>query len=162
MNSVEIRKSSIQGTGVFAQKNFLAGDVVLNIDDSHVVTDQMTLTNEDWEFNCDFLDNGKIIRMQEPERSINHSCEPSTYVKTIDGVRKVIAMKNISEGGEITYDYAINGENEGTFSCHCGSKQCRKIYNGNFFKLPKDRQREYLPFLDDWFRNKHRVEIERL
>jgi hypothetical protein len=162
MKAVEVRKSQIQGTGVYALKDFDIGEVVLDIDDSDIVTDPSKLSAEDNEFNCDYLDNGKIILMKDPERSINHSCDPSTYVKTIDGIRKVIAKKKINVGDEVTYDYAINGENAGTFPCHCGSKKCRKIYVGNFFKLPRELQIEYLPFLDDWFKNRHKTELDKL
>lgn len=142
--------------------DFKVGEIILDIDDSNVVTDPSKLSDEDNAFNCDYLDNGKVILMQDPERCINHSCDPSTYVKTIDGVRKVIAKKNISKGDEITFDYSINGDNEGTFPCRCGSDKCRKIYNGNFFKLPINLQKEYLPFLDEWFANKYKTELDRL
>jgi len=162
METTEVRKSKIQGTGVYALMDFKVGEIILDIDDSNVVTDPSKLSDEDNAFNCDYLDNGKVILMQDPERCINHSCDPSTYVKTIDGVRKVIAKKNISKGDEITFDYSINGDNEGTFPCRCGSDKCRKIYNGNFFKLPINLQKEYLPFLDEWFANKYKTELDRL
>ena len=162
METTEVRKSKIQGTGVYALMDFKVGEIILDIDDSNVVTDPSKLSDEDNAFNCDYLDNGKVILMQDPERCINHSCDPSTYVKTVDGVRKVIAKKNISKGDEITFDYSINGDNEGIFPCRCGSDKCRKIYNGNFFKLPINLQKEYLPFLDDWFANKYKTELDRL
>jgi len=162
MKNVEVRKSQIQGTGVYSLKNYKVGEVILDIDDSQVIADPSTLSQEDNEYNCDYLDNGRIILMKEPERCINHSCDPSTYVKTIDGVRKVIAKKNIKVGDEITYDYAINGENAGTFTCRCGSNKCRGVYIGNFFKLPVALQKEYLPYLDSWFANKYKEELEKL
>lgn len=162
MKNVEVRKSKIQGTGVYALRNFNVGEIVLDIDDSQVVSDPSTLSWEDNEYNCDYLDNGRIILMKEPERCINHSCDPSTYVKTIGGIRKVIAKKDIKVGDEITYDYAINGENAGSFPCKCGSNICRKQYIGNFFKLPTKRQKEYLPFLDVWFENKYKTRLEKL
>ncbi|MDO8503344.1 MAG: SET domain-containing protein-lysine N-methyltransferase [bacterium] len=162
MINVEVRKSSIQGKGVYASKNFKKGEVLLEIDDSHTVTDYDSLTKQQHEFDCDYLSNGKIILMQEPEKYINHSCDPSTYVKTINGVRKVVAMHDIKIGDEITFDYAINGDNEGTFECKCGSPNCRKIYNGNFFKLPIEIQKKYLPYLDDWFIKEHLEKIKLL
>lgn len=160
MKNVEVRNSSIQGKGVYACKDFLKGEIVLEIDDSHVVKDVNTLTKEQFEFHCDYLSNGTIILMQEPEVYINHSCDPNTYVKTINGVREVISMRDIKEDDEITYDYAINGENAGTFECRCGAENCRRIYNGNFFKLPIDLQLKYLPYLDDWFVKDHQAEID--
>lgn len=61
-------------------------------------------------------------------------------------------MSDILVSKEITYDYAINGYYDGDLpKCTCGSSRCRKILNCNFFKLPKALQKEYLPYLDDWF-----------
>lgn len=162
MEKVKVLDSPIQGKGVYSLRDIREGEVVLEIDDSHVVSDPSKLTKEQNEYDCDYLANGKVILMQEPEKYINHSCEPSTYVKTTDGIRKVIAMRDIKAGEEITYDYSMNGDNEGTFECHCQSRKCRKIYNGNFFKLPKETQLKYLPYLEDWFIEEHEEEITKL
>lgn len=158
---VYVSSSPLQGTGVFVEHDFSVGEVVLEIDDSHVVTDESKLTPEQHEFDLDYLED-KTILMQAPEKYINHSCDPNVYVKTKDAIRQVLAMKDIPKGEEITYDYTINGDNEGTFICHCGSKNCRKIYQGDFFKLPKELQLHYLPYLDDWFVRKHNDKIEKL
>jgi len=162
MDNVTVKKSPIQGYGVYANKNFRKGDTVLFIDDSYVVLDGTKLTKHQHEFECDYLANGKIILMQEPEKYINHSCNPNTFVKTINGVRRVLAMRDIKIGEEITYDYIMNSYNDGTFRCNCGSKNCRGIYQGNFFKLPKAVQLKYLPYLEEWFVQEHKQKIEKL
>jgi SET domain-containing protein len=162
MKNVEARNSRIQGVGLFALRDFDVGEIILEYDDSDVVRDLSSLTEHDWEFNTDFLENGKVVWQKEPERSKNHSCDPNSYDKTIDGVRKLVAMRHIKSGEEITGDYVMNGYNDGTFECHCGSENCRKTYQGNFFKLPRDLQIKYLPYLEEWFKNEHRQEIESL
>lgn len=162
MQTVIVKSSPIQGKGVYANKKFRKGEVILEIDDSHVVTDTSQLTKEQEEYDCDYLADGKVILMQSPEKYINHSCDPSVYVKTKTGIRKVFAMKNLEKGQELTFDYTINGYNEGTFECHCRSPLCRKIYQGNFFKLPKTIQLKYLPYLDDWFIQQFKKEINKL
>jgi hypothetical protein len=161
MENVVVKKSRISGKGVFAARSFKKGDEILEIDDSHVVTDPSKLTKEQYEF-LDYLADGKIVFMQIPERYINHSCDSNSYDKTVKGTRKVIAIRGIKKGEEITFDYSINGYNEGTFKCHCGSKNCRGIYQGNFFKLPKALQKKYLPYLDDWFLKQYKDDIKRL
>jgi len=160
-SNVELRESPTQGTGVFANKSMKSGDVVLIIDDSHLVTDESVLTPQQHEFDLDYVD-GKTILMQSPEKFINHSCEPNVYVKTRDGNRCVLAIRDIAVDEEITYDYAVNGDNNGTFVCHCGSSNCRKVYVGDFFKLPIERQQYYLPYLDDWFVEKYREKLSKL
>lgn len=159
--NVRVAESSKEGQGVFAKRNFNEGDVVLEIDDTHVIENENTLTSEQHAYDLDYLED-KIVLMQSPEKFINHSCDPNTYTKTEDGIRRVIAMRNIKEGEEITYDYSVNGDNDGTFSCHCGSERCRKTYQGDFFKLPKELQIRHLPYLDNWFKNKHKDKIEEL
>ena len=145
--------------GVYATAHIKVGEIVLGIDDSHVVTDPSLLTAEQNEYDCDYLADGKVILMQEPEKYINHSCNPSSYVKTTGDIRKVIAVRDIQIGQEITYDYSMNGDNEGTFTCHCGASNCRGVYNGNFFKLPLEIQKKCLSYLDDWFVKEHSSQI---
>jgi len=162
MENVFVKESRISGKGVFSARGFRKGDVILEIDDSHVVTDSSTLTKEQHQFELDYLAGGKIVVMQAPERYINHSCDPNGYAKTVNGIRRIFAMKDIKKGEEITGDYSINGYNEGTFKCHCGSAKCRLVYQGNFFKLPKSLQKKYLPYLDDWFVEQFKEKIDRL
>ena len=160
MKSILVKSSPLQGKGVFAAKNFHKGEVILEIDDDHVVVDESNLTESQHEYDCDYLANGTIILMQEPEKYINHSCDPTSYVKSISGLRIVLAMKDIKEGEEITFDYVINSDNDGTFKCFCGSPECRKTYRGRFFELPHDIQLRYLPYLEDWFKAEHTNELE--
>lgn len=162
MKNVVVKKSRISGKGVFSSRSFRKGQVILEMDDSHVVTDPSKVTKEQHEFELDYLSDGKIVVMQVPERYINHSCDPNSYVKTVNGIRKVFAMRDINKGDEIVGDYSINGYNEGTFKCRCGSENCRLVYRGNFFKLPRALQKKYLPYLDDWFVEQFKDEIVRL
>jgi len=162
MGNVVVKESKISGKGVFSARRFNKGEEILVIDDSHVVTDPSTLTKEQHEFELDYLANSKIVVMQNPERYINHSCDPNVYTKTVNGVRRVYAMRDIAKGEEIVFDYSINGYNDGTFKCRCGSENCRGIYQGNFFKLPKNLQRKYVQYLDDWFRDQYKDKIDHL
>jgi SET domain-containing protein len=162
LENVAIKESNIQGVGIFALKDFKKGEVILDYDDSDVVTDESKLSLRDHLYNLDYLANGRIVRMKEPERSRNHSCDPNSYDKNIDGIRRLVAMRDIKAGEEITGDQAMNGYNDGDYECHCGSENCREISQGNFFKLPRDIQVKYLPYLEDWFKNEHRDEIDLL
>jgi hypothetical protein len=98
--------------------------------------------------------------MQFPERYINHSCDPNVYVATLDGERVVIALRDISAGEEIAYDYCINGGGDTLWTCHCGAGRCRRTIHSDFFHLPAQLQLEYLPLLDMWFQNERSAEIE--
>jgi len=158
---VFVKDSLIEGKGVFVIQNIPKSETVLIVDDSHEVSNPETVPKEHKE-HMDYLANGKIILMQSPEVYINHSCDPNTYTKTINGKRHVIAMREIRSGEEITYDYAINGDYEWGVACKCGSLNCRGVINPDFWKLPQKRQKEYLPYLDDWFIEKHKDKVQSL
>lgn len=162
MDDVAVRPSAVEGLGVFAARPFSRGAVILVIDDSRVVDDHDPLGAGDDPRHCDYLEAGKIVLMQPPERHINHACDPNAYVKTCRGRRLVIALRDIQCGEEITYDYCINGGGDTVWSCHCGAARCRREIHSDFFHLPVELQREYLPLLDDWFRRERSEDIERL
>lgn len=143
--------SGIDGLGLFALQPFKRSDVVLAIDDSRTVDIDTPLRSDEQERHCDYLEAGRVVVMQAPERYINHSCYPNTYVKTVNGKRLVIARREIAAGEEITYDYSVNGGGNTVWLCHCGAARCRRDVHSDFFHLPIEFQREYLPELDDWF-----------
>jgi len=157
-----VRASRIEGQGVFAETPFLEGQTILEIDDSRVVDERNPLGPGDDSRHCDYLARGTVVLMQTPERYINHCCQPSTYVKTVDGKRLVIALRNIAAGEEITYDYCINSGGDIVWNCHCCAERCRHTIHSDFFQLPLELQLEYLPLLDDWFREERAAEVQRL
>ena len=159
--TVTIRSSPIEGTGIFAAVNFAAGDLILTIDDSYVIDAGHPVPPGE-ENHCDFLECGKAIWMQAPERHINHCCDPNVFIRTVDGVRQLIARKQIRAGDEIAYDYCVNGYGDTVWTCNCGSARCRRTIHSDFFHLPVNIQLEYLPLLDTWFRRERSRELELL
>jgi uncharacterized protein len=165
--SVIVGKSRIHGAGVFATMGFRRGDTLLELDDSRVVPDRSKLTPGQRTHRIDVFisrDGGeKVVFMSSPGRYINHSCNPNVRTKTDmkSGVRRVIALKHIREGEEITWDYALNSWEEWKVQtdCRCGSSNCRKLIRGNFFTLPRDTQMKYLPLLDEPFKERFKAEI---
>ena len=164
MSRVYTAESPIHGTGVFSSARLSPGYVVLRIDDSRVVTDAEPLdpARGEFEHHCDYLADGVVVLMRRPERSINHRCDPNTYIRTIAGDRYVVALREIAPGEEITYDYCINGEGDTQWECACGSPACRKLLLSGFFYLPVEVQARYLALLEDWFVAEHREEVDAL
>ena len=156
---VLVDESNINGLGVFAAQPFRMDEVVLEIDDSHILDEAHPLGPADDPRHCDYLEAGKTVLMQPPERHINHSCDPNTYVKTIASKRLVLALRDIATGEEITYDYCINGSGDTVWTCACGASRCRHMIHSDFFHLPVELQCAYLPLLDDWFRQERTAEI---
>ena len=164
ISNITLKESAIQGIGMFALHDIHKGYPILKIDDSRLVTAENPLRESEGEYerHCDYLTGGKVVLMQSPERHINHSCSPNTFVKTIHGVRYVFALSDIASGEEITYDYCINGSGDTLWQCSCGSPRCRKEIPSVFFPLPRELQLEYLTLLDDWYLEEYQVQVEAL
>ena len=164
MADVVIARSKIHGLGVFATRDFAEGEIILPIDDSRVVDDGHPLRPDlgEQSHHCDYLAGGKTVLMRSPERHINSSCDPNTYVKTINGIRHVTARRPIRSGEEITYDYIIDCHGGIVWQCSCGSLRCRGMVVSSFFELSIEWQLEYLPLLNEWFIEEHREKVEAL
>ncbi|XP_077599486.1 histone-lysine N-methyltransferase ASH1L isoform X2 [Stigmatopora nigra] len=87
---------------------------------------------------CLNLDSGMVIdsyRMGNEARFINHSCDPNCEMQkwSVNGVYRIglFALKEISSGTELTYDYNFHSFNtEEQQVCKCGSESCRGIIGG--------------------------------
>jgi len=56
---------------------------------------------------------------------INHSYNPNSGIKNSV---KIVAMKNIRRGEEVTFDYSTSESENGWYLiCHCKNKNCRRI-----------------------------------
>ncbi|MDD5066936.1 MAG: SET domain-containing protein, partial [bacterium] len=117
------RNSTIEGQGVFALRNFKKGEIVLQWDISHTLSEEKVkkISSEGKKY-ISFL-KGKYIIMQEPEKYVNHSCEPNTTAKYFCDV----AVRDIMKDEEITADYAEELPPRTYMECRCGSRKCRKI-----------------------------------
>ena len=164
MADVIVAASQIHGRGVFATRDFATGAIILPIDDSRVVDAEHPLRPElgEHDYHCDYLAGGKVVLMRSPERHINSSCDPNAYVKTLNGVRHVVARKVIEAGEEITCDYIIDCHGGIVWQCNCSSPRCRGTVVSSFFELPVELQLEYVPLLNEWFIAEHREQVEAL
>jgi len=161
VGDVIVGPSAIQGLGVFAARPFAAGETVVVIDDSRVVDEAHPLRAERDEYpcHCDYLASGRVVLMAPPERHINSSCDPSTFV---GGRRHVIARRDLRAGDEITCDYIIDCHGGEVWRCRCGASGCRGTMVSSFFELPLALQVEYLPLLSPWFVDEHPDEMDAL
>ena len=123
MKNVIVKKSKIHGKGVFANKDFKKGKVVLEWNPKRIFTRKeiMRLPAQKRIY-IERLSGNKYILMEQPERYVNHSCEPNTYTKNSSD----IAKRNIKKGEEILSAYS-NDELLNKFVCRCKSKKCRGL-----------------------------------
>lgn len=124
--NIIIKKSKIQGKGVFANKDFKKGEIVLKWDVSHLLDkkDLKKIKNKDKRY-ISYYKNNKYIIYQSPEKFVNHSCDANTKAKDDSDV----AIREISKGEEITANYINEKVPNLNMKCNCGSKKCIKILN---------------------------------
>lgn len=75
---------------------------------------------------------------------LNHSCEGNCG---FDSEGDFVALRNIGEGEEICYDYALIETNpQFSMRCDCGSAKCRHLVTGNDWKNEEfvAKHREYM------------------
>ena len=78
------------------------------------------------------IENNKWMVIQTDARYINHSCDPNCI---IDNDLRLITVRPVNEGEELTINYHIvyEGEDPGfwdprwSFKCCCGAKNCQGI-----------------------------------
>ena len=121
MPDVIVKKSKIEGKGVFAGRHFKKGETVIKWDISRQLSEEEALLVPEGEKRYVAFSNGKWVLQLSPAKYVNHCCEPNTFVKDFCD----IAKRNIKKGEEITSDYAATPEPNMSMRCNCGSKKCR-------------------------------------
>lgn len=131
-----IHESRIEGDGVFAGEHIPRGTIIyfLKINDALVHQNEILSMPEG--------ERNKIIKygmqdesgnwlLGEGEEKLNHSCDANVLTLFVDNIYCDIAVKDISEGEEITADYSLFYS---TFpykmECKCNSSICRKLLTG--------------------------------
>jgi hypothetical protein len=157
---IEVRPSTIEGLGIFAMRSFSPGERISRVRVIREITPQAPLREDMGERkdHCAYPD-GKVVLIAAPERHVNHSCDPNAY-ESFDGRGSwLVARRAVTRDEEITVDYNINITGGSAWPCRCGVARCGGTVVGDFFKLPPERQREYLPLLAGWFvrRNRDRL-----
>jgi uncharacterized protein len=57
---------------------------------------------------------------------LNHSCDPNCETDESHGRVWIQAIRDITPGEELTYDYCLYDGDEDEASCNCGAPACRK------------------------------------
>lgn len=148
---VEVRKSPIHGSGVFALRKIRQGTRIIEYIGERISNEEADARYDDdaMEETHTFLftvDDDTVIdgtREGNEARYINHSCEPNSESVCEGGRIFIHAIRMIQPGEELTYDYRLERggeyrpEWEARYACRCGASTCR----GTLLAPPPRRRR---------------------
>ena len=144
-SKIEVRRSKIHGSGVFAAKNIKKGEFIIEykgllrtheeVDAAYDGEDETGHTflftlNEDYVLDANIKGNDA--------RWINHSCDPNCDSEHVDAENgdkskdriEIKAIRDIKAGEELSYNYGIRLAERHTpklkklWACLCGSPKC--------------------------------------
>jgi hypothetical protein len=126
MNHLKIKRSKINGDGLYSTKLIKKGSRVGLIQGETVIVKKFTAKLSQQSLNWIGIGRYSWINTKNsPFKYINHSCDPNTYIL---GKQTILALKNIEAGDEVTMDYSLTEADEGWSidQCTCGNSNCRK------------------------------------
>jgi uncharacterized protein len=135
--AVRVGPSTVEGRGLFATADLLAGTVVVVLGGRVVGTEELRrlIVAADADPDTPYvdtvgLDGGRhlVLDAGTPAHFGNHSCEPNLWHE--DAVT-VVARRDVAAGEELTVDYATQTTEPGwAMTCRCGAASCRGQVTG--------------------------------
>jgi SET domain-containing protein len=122
-----IRSSSIHAAGCFTTRSFKKGTRVCEYEGPRFTKDVADDRYQDrfitYLFSCG--NDGMVIDGFGTAMFINHSCDPNCETEDHDGRIYVIAIRDITAGEELTYEYNLYDSEDAEGDCYCGAAKCR-------------------------------------
>ncbi|TDS82460.1 SET domain-containing protein-lysine N-methyltransferase [Comamonas sp. JUb58] len=136
---IQVRRSGVHGRGVFALQDIAEGEVIVEYAGkviSYEESQRRHPHDPDHPNHTFFfqIDGDRVIDGGDGGNSarwINHSCDPNCFAEEVDDRIFISALRNISAGEELGYDYGLIIEERYTaklkadYACHCGAAECR-------------------------------------
>jgi SET domain-containing protein len=143
---VVVRRTRKYGRAVFALNPLRKGEIVA-VFDGEIYDDDFDDWNDDLYNHAIQFDKAMWRDSKGIARWINHSCDPNCGIKDLF---KVVAMRAIAPGEEITWDYEMTEKNpHWRMKCRCGSPLCRKVI-GSYANMPRKTRLKYKGYISEW------------
>ena len=150
---LEIKKSEINGRGVFTKNKLNKGEKVFKFADKIIMIKH---TEEcDCHICCRCINLKNNFWLYPYKNSfgwyLNHSCNPNCYSKG----KNIYSLKKISKNSEITIDFSTtNIDNKWKMVCHCGSTNCRSIIRSVQY-LPRKLFKKHKNYMQPFIKNSY-------
>ena len=126
---VWVGTSRIAGKGLFAAQHIKKGTRIIQYIGQRIskeeTAERLYQGNQYiFTFNDRYDIDGKILR--NTARYINHSCAPNCEVEQTTRALWIVALRDIRDGEELTYNYGyeFDPDTYHDFPCCCGAPQC--------------------------------------
>jgi hypothetical protein len=142
MRRTVVLRSGIEGWGVFATEDIVAGDMVIEYMGEIIRPIKSDRREEHYDslgIGCYMFEISPGViadatRSGNRARYINHSCDPNCYSRTVaveNGRRAIVifAKRNVRRGEELCYDYKFPLDEEDRVACACGAAKCQGFMN---------------------------------
>ena len=133
---IEVRRSEVHGTGVFAQRALPRGAAIGRYEGRRYPPSEVD--SRDWDHSLTYvfgLSDGSLIDGSDggnATRFLNHSCAPNCIayeVTSPDGERwiEIETRRRVRSGAELFIDYCLNAgdADPADYPCRCGARRCR-------------------------------------
>lgn len=146
---LEVRDAGAKGRGVFAVEPIPRGRLVMHLGGRILRTAELTddllalqIGEDEW-----LASDGSLL-----DDMVNHSCSPN--VGFLDGTPTLYALRDISVGEEICWDYSTSISELGwLLICACGAATCRGIVRP-WPELSEDDRRRLRPIALRYLRDR--------
>lgn len=143
---VEIRDSSIHGTGAFARRDIAAGTRMIEYVGERIAKEESARRCEAGNRYIFHLDDGNDLDGDvpwNPARFLNHSCAPNCEAVEDGGRIWIAALRDVCAGEELTFNYGYDLDDYRDYPCRCGAAGCvGYIVAEEFFPTVRRRMRQ--------------------
>jgi|ERR1041385_5239481 SET domain-containing protein len=122
-----LKTSAIHGTGAFAKQLIGRDERVVEYRGEKISrTESMRRCAENNQYIFRLSDEYDLDGDVEwnPGRFLNHSCQPNCEAFLEDGGIWIVALRDVSAGEELTFNYGFDLEDYRNYPCNCGAPGC--------------------------------------
>ena len=127
MIQVRVGPSRIAGQGLFAAQDIPQGTRIIQYVGEKISSRERArrlATGNVYIFHLTYRYAIDGQTLENTARYINHSCDPNCEVDQTHGTLWIIALRDIHEGEELSYNYGYDAQNYQENPCTCGAQNC--------------------------------------